>query len=93
VNRSPRFAAKARYHFPPHMEITERVRLILRGCLVFQSCDSPNVSQEKPIRRNPVTEGFWVSVCLDSLPSHQCNGMVRILIAFCCVWTALLIGF
>jgi len=61
-------AAKARYQFPPHMKITERVLLIRRGCLVCQSRDSPNLSQEKPIRMNPVIEGFWASVCLDFFP-------------------------
>jgi len=57
--------AKAGHQFPPHMKITERVRLIRRGCLVCKSCDSSNVSQEKPIRMNPVVDGFWASVCLD----------------------------
>jgi len=50
-------------------------------------------TQEKYIRMTPVIEGFSASVCLDIFYTHQWNGGVKILIAFCCVWNAPQIGF
>jgi len=58
---SPGLAAKARYQFPPHTKITERVRLICSGCIVCQSCFSSHFLQEKTFRINLVIEGFGAS--------------------------------
>jgi len=85
-------AAKAGHQFTPRMKTTERVRLIRRWCRVCQSCDSPDLSQGKPILMNPLEEGFG-QVVVWIFHSHQWNGGVKIMIAFCFVLTAPRIGF
>ncbi len=69
-------ATKTHYSFPPHSRVEETIRSIRRTCLVCQACDSPNTPLVKPLRMNPVVEGFFTSVSLDifSMPRVEWLG-------------------
>ncbi len=68
-------ASRSRFEFPGGT-IAPMVQSIRKGCLVCQACESPNLPQKRPLRMNPVVEGFWASICLDifSLPTVEWQG-------------------
>ena len=69
-------AAKSKFIFAPEVNVAKVVQSIRQSCLVCQACETPNLPLRRPIRMNPVIEGFWSSICLDvfSLPPVEWKG-------------------
>ena len=69
-------AANAQFLFSASVPVQKIIENIRKGCLVCQACDSPNTPLARPLKMNPVIEGFWSSMCLDvfSMPPVEWGG-------------------